>query len=64
MTSNKPIGKGAQVPYIPTAQYAAKKLVKPQTLRRRLMETGSYFGTRPLKLENGRLAWPNEEDAK
>ncbi len=39
-------------------QFAALNQVKAQTVRARLCRTGSYFGIRPLKLANGRLAWP------
>jgi hypothetical protein len=39
-------------------QFAALNQVKPQSVRARLCRTGSYFGIRPLKLANGRLAWP------
>lgn len=41
-----------------TAEFAASKLVLPQTVRKRLCETGSYFGVKPIKLPNGRLSWP------
>lgn len=39
-------------------QFAALNQVKPQSVRARLCRTGSYFGVVPLKLANGRLAWP------
>jgi len=39
-------------------QFAAENQVKAQSVRARLCRTGSYFGVRPLKLANGRLAWP------
>lgn len=32
--------------------------MKPQSLRKRFSQTGSYFGLRPMKLPNGRLLWP------
>lgn len=41
-----------------TEEFAAEKLVKPQTVRKRYSQTGSYFGTIPKRLENGRLRWP------
>ena len=44
--------------YKSTEAYAAAKLVKPQSVRSRLCREGSYFGDRPHKLKNGRLAWP------
>lgn len=40
------------------AQFAAFNLVKVQSVRARLCRTGSYFGVRPVKLANGRLAFP------
>ena len=39
-------------------QFAALNQVKAQSVRARLCRTGSYFGVRPVKLANGRLAWP------
>lgn len=45
-------------------QFAALNQVKPQTVRARLCRTGSYFGVRPLKLANGRLAFPAVQVAK
>ena len=39
-------------------EFAALNQVKSQSVRARLCRTGSYFGIRPLKLANGRLAWP------
>lgn len=32
--------------------------LRPQSIRKRYSETGSYFGIRPVKLPNGRLRWP------
>ncbi len=45
-------------------QFAALNQVKSQTVRARLCRTGSYFGVVPLKLANGRLAWPEVQVAK
>lgn len=39
-------------------QFAAINHVKAQSVRARYCRTGSYFGIRPLKLANGRLAFP------
>ena len=39
-------------------QFAALNQVKAQTVRARLCRTVAYFGVIPLKLANGRLAWP------
>ena len=49
-------------PGVPTATYAKRKLVKPQTVRKRYSQTGSYFGDIPRKLSSGRLEWPAEGD--
>lgn len=45
-------------------QFAASNQVKAQSVRARLCRTGSYFGIRPVKLANGRLAFPNVQVAK
>jgi len=39
-------------------EFAAINQVKAQTVRKRFCLTGSYFGIRPKKLANNRLAWP------
>jgi len=44
-------------------QFANLNQVKPQSVRARLCRTGSYFGVRPVKLANGRLAFPNVQVA-
>jgi hypothetical protein len=41
-----------------TDQFSKLNLVKPESVRSRLCLTGSYYGIRPLKLANGRCAWP------
>lgn len=45
-------------------QFASLNQVKSQSVRARLCRTGSYFGVQPLKLANGRLAWPAVQVAK
>ena len=40
------------------AQFAFENHVKAQSVRARLCRYGSYFGVVPLKLANGRLAFP------
>ena len=45
-------------------QFAALNQVVAQSVRSRLCRTGSYFGVRPIKLANGRLAFPNVQVAK
>lgn len=47
-----------------TEQFAALNQVKAQSVRARLCRTGSYFGVVPVKLANGRLAWPAVQVAK
>jgi hypothetical protein len=44
-----------------TEVFAAKHLVKPQSVRSRYCRKGSYFGAKPRKLPNGRLLWPIAE---
>ena len=41
-----------------TEELAAALSLHPQSLRKRLSQTGAYFGIRPTKLPNGRLLWP------
>lgn len=45
---------------VSTETFAAKQLVKQQSVRKRYSQTGTYFGIRPVKLCNGRLGWPAE----
>lgn len=47
-----------------TDAFAALNQVRAQSVRKRLSETGSYFGVRPVKLINGRLAWPAVQVSK
>lgn len=56
-------GSGADIPdtcdaSITTEEVAVLFKVKPPSVLRRLSQTGSYFGIRPRKLPNRRLAWP------
>jgi predicted site-specific integrase-resolvase len=41
-----------------TASLAAALGIKPQSIRKRFCETGTYYCLRPVKLPNGRLRWP------
>ena len=43
---------------ISTAEFAHRIGAKPDSIRVRLCETGSYFGIKPHKLPNRRLLWP------
>ena len=45
-------------------QFAALNQVVAQSVRARLCRTGCYFGVRPIKLANGRLAFPNMQVTK
>ena len=45
-------------------QFAALNQVVAQSVRARLCRTGNYFGVRPIKLANGRLAFPAVQVAK
>jgi len=41
-----------------TSQFGAQIGIKPESIRVRLCQCGSYFGITPQKLRNGRLIWP------
>ena len=43
-----------------TGEFAEQVKTKPQTIRKRYSQTGSYYGIRPVKLPNGRLLWPTD----
>lgn len=45
-------------PPLTTNQFATALALEPQSIRKRLSQTGSYFGIRPFKLPSGRLRWP------
>ncbi len=44
-----------------TERFAEINGVKAQTVRKRLCETGSYFGIVPVKLANRFLMWPDRQ---
>lgn len=48
-----------QGPAVDTEQFARINHVKSQTVLKRLGQTGSYYGIRPIKLINRRLSWPS-----
>jgi hypothetical protein len=54
----------ANNPPLTTNQFAAALAVQPGTVRVRFCRTGSYFGVKPIKLPNGRLAWPSDGPAR
>jgi len=43
---------------IDTEEFARLHKVLAQSVRARVCRTGSYFGIRPIKLANRKLAWP------
>ncbi|MBC8740609.1 hypothetical protein F6X40_28675 [Paraburkholderia sp. UCT31] len=47
-----------------TAELARELNITPGTIRRRLCDTGSYFGLVPVKLASGRLMWPPDSVAQ
>lgn len=47
-------------PFLTTEQLASALHLRPQSIRKRYMETGSYHGVRPVKLPNRFLAWPTD----
>lgn len=42
-----------------TNDFACALSLRPQSIRKRFNQTGSYFGLKPVKLPNGRLYWPS-----
>ncbi|WP_369065033.1 DNA-binding protein [Burkholderia gladioli] len=46
-------------PFLTTEELASMMAVRPQSIRKRYMQTGSYHGVRPVKLPNRFLAWPS-----
>lgn len=47
-----------------TEELANFLTLRAQSIRKRYSQTGSYFGATPIKLPNGRLAWPYEQVVK
>ncbi|MCY1232482.1 hypothetical protein D9M72_449760 [compost metagenome] len=41
-----------------TEELAVELAMEAQSIRKRLSQTGSYFGLQPWKLPNGQLRWP------
>ncbi|HDR9078209.1 TPA: DNA-binding protein [Burkholderia vietnamiensis] len=46
--------------HITTEELAALLSIRPQSIRKRLCQTGGYFNLRPVKLPSGRLLWPGD----
>jgi hypothetical protein len=51
-------------PLLTTEGLAVALGLRPQSIRKRLSQTGAYFGLRPAKLPNGRLLWPADSVAR
>lgn len=47
------------IKYMNTNDFACWLSLRPQSIRKRFNQTGSYFGLKPVKLQNGRLYWPS-----
>lgn len=47
-----------------TEDFALALSLKPQSLRKRFSQTGSYFGIKPYKLPNGKLRWSSDSLSK
>jgi len=45
---------------ISTEEFAARAMVKPESIRVHYSKRGSYCGVIPTKLKNGRLLWPDD----
>lgn len=44
--------------WLTTSDFSAAICQRPQTLRKHLCLTGTYYGIQPAKMPNGRLLWP------
>ncbi|WP_322059186.1 DNA-binding protein [Paraburkholderia sp. J63] len=58
MTTQQVTAVPASRQFITTEELASALSLRPQSIRKRYMETGSYHGVRPVKLPNRFLAWP------
>lgn len=45
-------------PMLTTTEFARALALEPQSVRKRLSQTGSWWGVRPCRLPNGKLRWP------
>lgn len=52
------IGADTRPRLFSTEELAAEVKARPQSIRKRYCQTGSYWGLRPVKLPSGRLLWP------
>ncbi|NKJ45852.1 DNA-binding protein [Burkholderia sp. SG-MS1] len=58
MTSNQLAAIAKNRPLLSTDELATLLTLRPQSIRKRLCQTGAYFCLRPVKMPNGRLMWP------
>ncbi|HDR9767124.1 TPA: DNA-binding protein [Burkholderia cepacia ATCC 25416] len=58
MTTQQLTAAPAGRQFLTTEEFASALSMRPQSIRKRYMETGSYHGVRPVKLPNRFLAWP------
>ncbi len=57
-SSHQPLATNATI-YLTTNEFANILAIRSQSIRKRVCQTGSYFGIKPKKLKNGRLLWPS-----
>jgi hypothetical protein len=60
MTTTQLAAIATNRPLLSTDELAALLTLRPQSIRKRYSQTGSYFGVRPMKCANGRLLWPSD----
>ncbi len=44
--------------FLKTSEFAELLKIQPDSLRKAVYRGGAYYGIRPQRLHNGRLAWP------
>jgi len=60
MTPNQLAALAAHRSLLSTEELASQLMLRPQSIRKRYCQTGSYFTVRPVKMPNGRLMWPGD----
>lgn len=60
MSSNRKHSQAEVDRLLTTSELASVLNLRPQSIRKRYSQTGSYFRLRPKKLQNGRLLWPSD----
>lgn len=58
MSTTKLIKIGANRAHLSTEELASALDMEAQSIRKRLSQTGSYFGVKPARLPNRKLLWP------